>query len=90
MRQQIWLELVKDYELEIHYHHGKVNVDADALNCKSHYNHLMIQPLTTCCDPEEPGLSVIPHSRLNHIALIPTIMEDVIAAQRMDIGMGHI
>jgi hypothetical protein len=26
---------------------------------------------------------------LNNTALIPTIKEDVIAAQRMDIGMGH-
>jgi hypothetical protein len=27
---------------------------------------------------------------LNNIALIPTIKEDVIAAQRMDVGMGYI
>jgi hypothetical protein len=27
---------------------------------------------------------------LNNIALIPTIKEDVIAAPRMDVGMGHI
>jgi hypothetical protein len=26
MRQRRWLELIKDYELEIHYHPGKVNV----------------------------------------------------------------
>jgi hypothetical protein len=32
MRQQIWLELIKDYELEIHYHPGKANVVADALS----------------------------------------------------------
>jgi hypothetical protein len=27
---------------------------------------------------------------LNNIALIPTIKEDIIAAQRMDVGMGHL
>jgi hypothetical protein len=27
---------------------------------------------------------------LNNIALIPTIKEDVIAAQIMDVGMGHL
>jgi hypothetical protein len=32
MRQQRWLELIKDYELEIHYHSGKTNVVADALS----------------------------------------------------------
>jgi hypothetical protein len=31
MRQRRWLELVKDYDLEIHYHPGKANVVADAL-----------------------------------------------------------
>jgi hypothetical protein len=29
MRQQRWLELIKDYELEIHYHLGKANVVVD-------------------------------------------------------------
>jgi hypothetical protein len=28
MRQRRWPELIKDYELEIHYHPGKANVDA--------------------------------------------------------------
>jgi hypothetical protein len=43
MRQQRWLELIKNYELEIHYHPGKTNVVADALSCKAHCNHLVIQ-----------------------------------------------
>ncbi|WVZ81134.1 hypothetical protein U9M48_028550 [Paspalum notatum var. saurae] len=30
MRQRRWLELIKDYDLEIHYHPGKANVVADA------------------------------------------------------------
>jgi hypothetical protein len=33
---------------------------------------------------------VIPHSRLNNIALIPTIKEDIITAQRTNIGMCHL
>jgi ribonuclease HI len=32
MRHRRWLELIKDYELEIHYHPGKANVIADALS----------------------------------------------------------
>ena len=31
MRQRTWLELFKDYDLEVHYHPGKANVVADAL-----------------------------------------------------------
>jgi hypothetical protein len=38
MRQRRWLELVKDYDLEIHYHLGKANVVADALSRKSYVN----------------------------------------------------
>lgn len=34
MRQQIWLELLNDYECEIHYHPGKANVVVDALSRK--------------------------------------------------------
>ena len=30
MRQRRWLELIKDYNLEVHYHLGKANVVADA------------------------------------------------------------
>jgi hypothetical protein len=40
MRQRRWLELIKDYDLEIHYHPGKVNVVVDALSRKPHYNYL--------------------------------------------------
>jgi hypothetical protein len=34
--QRRWLELIKDYDLRINYHHGKANVVADALSHKSH------------------------------------------------------
>ena len=38
MRQRRWLELVKDYDLEIHYHPGMANVVADALSRRSYVN----------------------------------------------------
>jgi hypothetical protein len=40
MQQRRWLELIKDYDLEIHYHPGKANVVADALSHKAHCNYL--------------------------------------------------
>jgi hypothetical protein len=86
----MWLELIKDYELEVHYHPEKANVVADALSRKHHCNHLMIQPLTSCCDLEELSLRVVPYGTLTNIALIPTIKEKVIAIQKMNIGMGYI
>ena len=38
MRQRRWLELIKDYDLEILYHPGKANVVVDALSCKKQVN----------------------------------------------------
>jgi hypothetical protein len=52
MRQRRWLELIKDYDLEVHYHPGKSNVVADALSHKVHYNHVEVEPYggTLCED----------------------------------------
>ena len=41
MRQRRWLELIKDYDLEIHFHPRKANVVTDALSRKS-YCHTLI------------------------------------------------
>jgi hypothetical protein len=41
MRQRRWLGLIKDYNLQVHYHPGKVNVIVDALSRKSHCNFLV-------------------------------------------------
>jgi hypothetical protein len=34
LRQRRWLEMIKDYDIEVHYHPGKANVVADALTWK--------------------------------------------------------
>jgi hypothetical protein len=38
LRQRRWLELIKDYDSEIHYHLGKANLVADVLSWKGHAN----------------------------------------------------
>jgi hypothetical protein len=42
----ITLELIKDYELEIHYHTGKANVVTNALSRKSQVNMMVAQPMS--------------------------------------------
>jgi hypothetical protein len=50
------LELIKDYELEVHYHPGKANIIADVLSRKAHYNYLPTVQLTG----EESNTYVLP------------------------------
>ncbi|GJZ29393.1 putative reverse transcriptase domain-containing protein [Tanacetum coccineum] len=45
MRQLRWLELLSDYDYEIHYHPGKANVVADALSRKERIKPLRVQAL---------------------------------------------
>ena len=40
-----WLELIKDYDLEVHYHPRKANVVADALNHRSYANMACVSQL---------------------------------------------
>jgi ribonuclease HI len=42
LRQRRWLELIKDYDLEIHYHPGKANLVADAMSRKGQTNMAMV------------------------------------------------
>jgi hypothetical protein len=64
-------------------------VVVDALSHKHRCNHPTVQSHFSYCDPEKPSLRVVPHGRLNNIALIPTLKEDIIAVQITDIEMGH-
>ncbi|GJZ93061.1 putative reverse transcriptase domain-containing protein [Tanacetum coccineum] len=45
MRQRHWLELLSDYDCDIHYHPGKANVVADALSCKERIEPLRVRAL---------------------------------------------
>ncbi|GJR79798.1 putative reverse transcriptase domain-containing protein [Tanacetum coccineum] len=45
MRQRRWLELLSDYDCDIHYHPGKANVVADALSRKEQIKPLRVRAL---------------------------------------------
>jgi hypothetical protein len=86
MHQRRWLELIKDYDLEVHYHSGKVNVIADALSCKAHCNYLPAMPLTG----EESSIRVPPDTSLFNVTLTPYLIGEIIATQHQDVGVSHI
>jgi hypothetical protein len=86
MRQRRWLELIKDYELEVHYHPRKANVAANALSRKGHCNYLPAVRSTG----EESSTRVLPDLSLFNITLTPTLKGQIIAAQKNDAGIAHI
>ena len=92
MRQRRWLELIKDYDLEVHYHPGKANVVADALSRKSHCNCLTVRTmgLTLCQEMEKLSIEVIQQGSLTNITVEATIQDQIIAAQKENKGIAYI
>jgi hypothetical protein len=92
MRQRRWLELIKDYELEIHYHPRKANVVADALSRKASCHCLTVKTsdITLCQEMEKLNLGMIQHGTLNQLKLESVLLQKIIDAQRSDKDMKHI
>jgi hypothetical protein len=82
MHQRRWLELIKDYNLQVHYHPGKANVVADALNHKSHCHSLV---------ESDFHLSRLLHlAVLHNITVSCTLKSRIIELQKTDTGIFHI
>jgi hypothetical protein len=69
MRQYHWLELIKDYDLEIHYHPGKANVVTNALSQKSYCHSLSMEaiPPELCQEMGDVRLEILPKGMLNEL-----------------------
>ncbi|WVZ76068.1 LOW QUALITY PROTEIN: hypothetical protein U9M48_024070 [Paspalum notatum var. saurae] len=86
MRQRRWLELIKDYDMEIHYHPGKANVVADALNRKSYANMALgfQMPPELCEEFESLNLGFLSHTTVAAFEAEPTLEEEINKYQKED------
>jgi hypothetical protein len=89
MRQRCWLELIKDYNFEVHYHPGKANVVADALSRKAHCSCLSVEAFneTVCWEMGKLNLEIIPQGDLNHLSVEATLRDSIVLAQQRNKGV---
>jgi hypothetical protein len=84
MRQRRWIELIKDYDLGIHYHPGKANVVTDALSrepCSLNALLKTNQP-ALCEEFEKFGLELVSHGFLANLEVWPTLFDQIKGAQK--------
>jgi hypothetical protein len=86
MRQRRWLELIKDYDLEVHYHPGKANFVADALSRKDHCSHLELEPVSEplCEEMRRLNLEVVPQGNLYALTAEYDLYDRIVTTQRDD------
>ena len=84
MRQRRWIELIKDYDLDIHSHPGKANVVADALSRQPCSFNTMIktQQLELSLELDKMGIEVVSYGAVDQLLLRPTLWDQIKKAQQ--------
>jgi ribonuclease HI len=79
LRQRRWLELIKDYDLKIHYHPGKANLVADALSRKRQVHATIVTQLLDelAEDFERLNLGIFAHTEGITIEVKPTLEQEI-------------
>ena len=80
------MELIKDYDMRLHYHPEKANVVADTSSHKSHVNTLMTEelPKELAEDLRELCLEIVPRGYVAALEIQSTLMGKIREAQKTD------
>jgi hypothetical protein len=86
LRQRRWLELIKDYDLDIQYHLGKANVVADALSHKGQVNNVIayLMPRELCWEMEQLNLGVVNNTEATVMEVESTLEQEIRKGQESD------
>ena len=86
LRKRRWLELIKDYDMKLHYHPGKANVVADALSRKSYANILESKglPKELAEDIMELRLEIVPRGFVATMEVQSYLLNKIQEAQKED------
>ena len=96
LRQQRWLELLKDYDLQIQYHPGKANVVADALSRKTQHclNAIVTTQPEILRDLEAMAIELVFPGCMDGLLMAlevqPSLIEEIKASQKDDAKLERI
>jgi len=96
LRQRRWLELLKDYDLEIQYHPGKANVVVDALSRKAQciLNTIIITQPRVLEYLERLGVELVSqestHALLFSSDVQPSLLEEIKSHQEEDVKLQRV
>jgi hypothetical protein len=79
LRQRRWLQLIKNYDLEINYHPGKGNVVVNALSCKSHVSQLVADsmPFELCEEFDKLNLRIIANAEVVEMVVGSSLLQEI-------------
>jgi hypothetical protein len=86
------LELIKDYDLETHYHLGKANLVADALSRKEHVHSVVVAQLPDEIveDFRRLNLGIVARTKGVTIDVEPTLEQEIRKGQISDANIQEI
>ena len=84
------MELIKDYDLEVHYHPRKANVVADALSRKSYAKEVQVAAMSSelCAEFEQLNLGFVTNAV--ELVIEPTLEQEIRKGQLQDAKLKEI